>query len=162
MNKIPTWMGSDIGHGKRGGVLNVGGHDIKVGQKVPVDLLSDKAVKSLRDKGSIVDEDPENIESSSEDNKDPVNPAVKEAKSILSKAKKDVTASNKALKSAKKAVDQQQVVFDKTPDEPEATKVEVEEALQALKSDLEIAEATANANKVAVEQAKQTLADIED
>ena len=40
MSKVQVWRGNDIGHGKKGGVLTIGGHEIKVGQAVPVNLLS--------------------------------------------------------------------------------------------------------------------------
>ena len=158
MKKLHIWKGSDIGHGKRGGVLTIGSHEIKVGQEVPVSLLSAEALKSLRKKESIVDEDPE---SSEKDIVDPGIQKVKEATTVLNRAKKAVTASNKTLKAAKKAVKDQQAIYDKTPDEPEATKVEVEEALQALKSDLETAEAVSDADKKVVEKAKEALAKID-
>lgn len=148
MKKLPIWKGSDIGHGSRGGVLTVGSHEVKVGQEVPIDLLSKSAVKSLRDKKAIVDEAPADEKSSSES-------AEKLAAALAIKiAKLDLKEAKSLVKAGKKSVKDQQKVYDSVPDEPEAAKVEVEEALQALKSELETAEAN-------VEAATQTLAGLD-
>lgn len=164
MKKVPVWKGNDIGHGAKGGVLCVGSHDIKIGQQVPIELLSEKAIKSLRDKGAIVDE-------VLDDQKPAPNPAidaVKAAKTNLKESKKLVIASNNALKKAVKSAEKQQDVFDNTPDDPSATKTEVKEALQALKSDVEKAQAEVDAvnarvddAETALEAANQVLADLE-
>lgn len=147
MKKLPIWKGNDIGHGSRGGVLTVGSHEIKVGQEVPIDLLSESAVKSLRDKKAIVDEAPDDEKSSSESaEKLAAALAIKIAKLALKEAKS-------LVKAGKKSVKDQQKVYDSVPDEPEAAKVEVEEAVNALKSELETAEAN-------VKAATQALADL--
>ena len=135
MKKIPIWKGNDIGHGARGGVLTVGSHEIKVGQEVPINLLSKSAVKSLRDKKAIVDEALADKKSSSESDENLLAAeAIKTAKAALKEAKS-------LVKSGKKSVEEQQKVYDAVPDEPKSAKIEVEEALQALKSELETAEA---------------------
>lgn len=147
MKKIAIWKGNDIGHGSRGGVLTVGSREIKIGQEVPVELLSKSAVKSLRDKKAIVYEAPGDEFSSSKSSENViVSEAIKTAKSNLKEAKALVTATKKSVK-------EQQKVYDSVPDEPEAAKIEVEEALQALNSELETAEAN-------VEAANQALADL--
>ncbi len=148
MKKLPIWKGNDIGHGSRGGVLTVGSHEVKVGQEVPIDLLSKAAVKSLRDKNAIVDEAPVDEKSALESaEKLLAAEAIKTAKATLKEAKS-------LVKDGKKSVKDQQKVYDSVPDEPEAAKVEVEEALNALKSELETAEAN-------VEAATQALADLD-
>lgn len=161
MKKVPVWKGNDIGHGSRGGVLSVGAHDIKVGQEVPVNLLSKEAVKSLRDKGAIVDDVPDDQKEGSKADQSTVEKAgatlaVKEAKTNLKEAKKLVTVSKKTAAEAEKSVKNQQAVLDKMADGDEG-KNKAEDVLQEFMSGVETSKANFEAAEKAVEDAETAL-----
>lgn len=163
--KVPVWKGSDIGHGKRGGVLSVGAHDIEVGQKVPIELLSESAVKSLRDKGAIVDDVPDDQKGAPKkaeltDEQSEAVQIVKDAKSELAKAKKAVTASKKAVTATEKSAKKQQVVLGKMADGEEKDKAE--DVLQELLSGVETSKANSEAAVKTVEDAEEALENAEE
>ena len=160
MKKVPVWRGNDIGPGTRGGVLSVGAHEIKIGQEVPINLLSEEAVKSLRDKKAIVDEVLVD-KNQQDDAQSEASEIVKGAKSALAKAKKLVTKSKKTATEAEKSVKKQQEVFDKMADDDEG-KNKAEDVLQELMSGLETSKANSEAAVKAVEEAESALENAEE
>ena len=160
MKKVPVWRGNDIGHGTRGGVLSVGAHEIKIGQEVPINLLSEEAVKSLRDKKAIVDEVLVD-KNQQDDAQSEASEIVKDAKSALAKAKKLVTKSKKTATEAEKSVKKQQEVFDKMADDDEG-KNKAEDVLQELMSGEETSQANFEATVKAVEEADLALENAEE
>ena len=160
MKKVPVWRGNDIGHGTRGGVLSVGAHEIKIGQEVPINLLSEEAVKSLRDKKAIVDEVLVD-KNQQDDAQSEASEIVKGAKSALAKAKKLVTKSKKTATEAEKSVKKQQEVFDKMADDDEG-KNKAEDVLQELMSGEETSQANFEATVKAVEEADLALENAEE
>lgn len=153
MNKVPVWRGNDIGHGRKGGVLSIGSHEIKIGQEVPVDLLSSDAIKTFKNKGAIVYETPE-VEDDSEElllAKD----LVKSTGSVLTAAKKALTESNKHLKQAKINIVDQQKVLDNLPDDNEEANIQAEEFLVELNSILTETSEKNEDFKLAKENAEQ-------
>lgn len=170
MKKVPVWKGSDIGHGSRGGVLSVGAHDIKIGQEVPISLLSKEAVKSLRDKGAIVDDvpdkqkeapkEPESTETVNDAGLANAKKLVKAKKAMLTTVKKSASASKNTLVSAEKAVKNQQIILDKMADGDES-KNKTEDVLQELMSGVETSQANLKHAEVVVEQAESALENAE-
>jgi hypothetical protein len=152
MNKIPVWRGNDIGHGKKGGVLSVGSHEIKIGKEVPINLLSDSAIKTLKAKGAIVMEAPE-VES--DDELLTAKELVKSTGSALTAAKKALTESNKYLKQAKTNVTDQQKVIDNLPESEEEAHIQAEESLIELNGILTESSGKNEGFKLAKENAEQ-------
>lgn len=166
MKKVPVWKGNDIGHGIRGGVLSVGAHEIKVGQEVPIDLLAKDAVKSLRDKGAIVDDVPDNQKEAPKkaelnDEGSEAMQIVKDAKSELAKAKKLVAASKKAVTAAEKSAEKQKDVLGKMADGDEGRN-KAEDVLQEFMSGVETSQANSEAAVKAVEDAEEALGNAEE
>lgn len=170
MSNIQIWMGGNIGHGRFGGVLSVAGHDIKVGDEVPVNLLSKSALKSFREKGSIVDKDVGKT-----DKKEDPNPLLTNAKKLvkttntaIAKAKKELTSSGKKLKTAENSVIAQQKIIKDLPEGEEEGKIQAEESLGELKDILDQVfnenkafELTVDNAQTAADEAKKALANVE-
>lgn len=166
MNKVPVWRGNDIGHGRKGGVLAIGSHEIKVGQEVPVNILSASAIKALKNKGAIVYETPE-VES---DDKELLvaKELVKSAGSNFTTTKKALTESNKGAKQAKTNVIAQQNIIDNLPEDNEEGRVQAEESLIELNRILtlvleenEALKLTKDNAEKASEEAKKALLTVE-
>lgn len=165
MKKVPVWKGNDIGHGTRGGVLCIGAHEIEVGQEVPINLLSESAVESLRKKEAIVDDVPDLQKAAPKklgltDEQSEAMKIVKDAKSELAKAKKTVTASKKVVTAAEKSVKKQQDVLGEMADGEEKDKAE--DVLQELLSGVETSKANFEAAEKAVEEAGSDLENAEE
>jgi len=153
MNKVPVWRGNDIGHGRKGGVLSIGGHEIKVGQEVPVNLLSASAIKTFKDKGAIVNETPE-VESD-DDELLAAQELVKSTSSDLKAAKKSLTASTKSTTQAKTNVISQQKIIDNLPEDSKEGRVQAEESLIELNGILTSASEQNEAFKLAKDNAEK-------
>jgi len=152
MNKIPVWRGNDIGHGRKGGVLSIGSHEIKIGQEVPVNLLDTAAIKAFKKKGAIVYEAPE-VESN--DELLTAKELVKSTGSVLTEVKKSLTESNKILKQAKTNIVDQQKVLDNLPEDNEEARIQAEESLVELNGILTESSEKNEGFKLAKENAEQ-------
>ncbi len=153
MNKVPVWRGNDSGHGKKGGVLSLGGHEIKIGQEVPINVLSASAIKIFKDKGAIVMESSE-VESD-DDELLAAKELVKSTSSDLTAAKKSLTESNRAAKQAKANVTAQQNIIDNLPEGNEEGSVQAKESLVELNGILTELSDKNEAFKLAKENAEQ-------
>ena len=155
MNKVPVWRGNDIGHGRKGGVLSIGSHEIKVGQEVPVNLLSASAIKKFKKKNAIVYETPK-VESD-DGQLLAVKELVKSTDSEFLSAKKLLIESNKGVKQAKANVTAQQKIIDNLPEGNEDALIEAEESLLELNNILtEFSELNEN-HKLAKDNAEKAL-----
>ncbi len=155
MNKVPVWRGNDIGHGRKGGVLSIGSHEIKVGQEVPVNLLSASAIKVFKNKGAIVYETPK-VEFD-DTQLLTAEKLVKSTDSEFLSAKKLLTESNKGVKQAKANVTAQQKIIDNLPEGNEDALIEAEESLLELNNILtEFSELNEN-HKLAKDNAEKAL-----
>ena len=162
MSKVQVWRGNDIGHGKKGGVLTIGGHEIKVGQAVPVNLLSTSAINTFKKKGAIVYESTK--VGSDDEELLAAKKLVESAISNLTTAKKLLTESNKEFKQAKTNVIDQQKIIDNLPEGNEEGQLQAEESLIELNGILRSASdenetlklAKDNAEKASIE-AKEAL-----
>lgn len=153
MNKVPVWRGNDIGHGRKGGVLSIGGHEIKVGQEVPVNLLSASAIKKFKKKNAIVYETPK-VESD-DGQLLAAKELVKSTSSYFTAAKKSLTASNKGITQAETNVIAQQKIIDNLPEGNKEGRVQAEESLIELNGILTSASEENEALKLAKDNAEQ-------
>ena len=154
MNKVPVWRGNDIGHGRKGGVLTIGSHEIKIGEEVPVNLLSADAIKALKMKGAIVHEAHE-VESDNYEALLAATELVKSTGSVFTEVKKSITESNKVLKQAKINIVDQQKVLDNLPEDNEEARIQAEESLVELNGILTEASEKNEDFKLAKEKAEQ-------
>ena len=153
MNKVPVWRGNDIGHGRKGGVLSIGSHEIKVGKEVPVNLLSASAIKVFKNKGAIVYE---TLEVESYDDKLlAVQELVKSTSLDLKAAKKSLTASNKGVTQAETNIISQQKIIDSLPNDNVEGRVQAEESLIELNGILTSASEENEALKLAKDNAEK-------